>query len=205
MKDITHFAKWNYYYKKVWKWVSWWYDKPDSHISDFLKYINAKSNISVLDVWCWFWKNASLFIDKNINYTWIDIWKYPIEEAKKLYKNCEFIYWDIISHRFDWNKYDLIIDAGCIHVNHPNKLEKILDKYYEVGKDNWKVFIRIFKWNTESKPLFFINDFLPVWWYTKESFKSHIDLKKFNIDKIILDRDYYAEDELYYFYLTIKK
>lgn len=42
MNYLKHIISWNYYYNKVWKFVSWWYDSPDQHVIDFLDYIDIK-------------------------------------------------------------------------------------------------------------------------------------------------------------------
>ena len=204
--DIKHLIKWNYYYNKIWKYVSWWYDKIDLHILDFVNNYNINFWDNVLDVWCWYWKNTLIFLERWMYYTWIDISKIAIYDAKNKYKSWTFILWDFLDYDFKYLRYSFIIDAWCIHVNHPDKINLFLEKYYNLLENNGKLFIRIFKSLIDTKePLFYVDKLLPVWGYTEEKIKIHIYKNNFVIDKFILDEDYYTEDDVFYLYLIKKK
>lgn len=203
MNYKEHIIKWNKYYLKNKTSVSWWFNKPDLHVLDFITFHNLESNLQILDVWCWYWKNSSLFIGRWVNYIWIDIAKEAIEYSKKNINWWKFILWDIISYNFE-NKFDVIINAWCFHVNNKIDWEKILLKYKNLLSKNWVIFIRIFNSKIKNEnPIFVIDNELPVWWYTKEEL-IEIFWKLFYIDKIILDNDYYEEDEIFYLYLKNK-
>jgi SAM-dependent methyltransferase len=204
MNYSNHIIRWNKYYLINKLNVTWGVTKIDSHISDFINYLNLKWNKnSVIDVWCGYWKNASIFLDKGYDYTWIDISKEPIIYASDNIKRWKFILWDIMTFNFK-NKFDIIIDAWCIHVNNKSKLKYILNKYLYILKDNWYIFIRLFKSDKiNTKPLFMIDWYLPVWWYTKNEILKYF-WKNFKINKLILDENYYKEDEIFYLYLSKK-
>lgn len=203
MDYLKHIIRWNFYYNKVWKNVSWWYDAFDSHVMDFVNYFWYKKWDTVLDVWCWYWKNAEIFIKKWIIYTWIDFAVTSILDAQKKYKEWKFILSNFLKFDFNGQKFDFIIDAWCIHVNDPCLVKDFLDKYYSILNTWWKLFIRIFKNNKKEKiPVFTIDNILPVRWYSKKSFINYIDKNKFKINRVMLDKDYYIDDEVFYFYLV---
>lgn len=203
MNNLKHRIKWNHYYNCIWKSVSWGYDIPDQHVRDFMDYYWFNKGDNAIDVGCGFWKNSKIFSQKKVNYTWIDISKLAIKDATKKYESWTFICSDFLTYDFKNKKYNYLIDAWCIHVNDPKDTIKFLDKYFDLLEKWWKLFIRIFKWDLGSnKPLFLIDDFLPVWWYSQEQFSKLIDKSRFNLDKVILDKNYYEEDEIYYFYIT---
>lgn len=205
MNYKNHIIIWNKYYNLHKKNVSWGFNKWDSHVKDFMDFYGVLDwkNKQVLDTWCWYWKNAIFFIEKWFFYTWIDIAKEPIDYARKSILGGNFLLWDIISYNFN-SKFNFIVDAWCFHVNNKLDWKKILLKYREILVDDWLIFIRIFKSETKNEePLFFVDNELPVWWYTESELIVLVwDL--FNIEKIILDKDYYEEDEVFYLYLRKK-
>ncbi|MDD4151439.1 MAG: hypothetical protein PHR68_02385, partial [Candidatus Gracilibacteria bacterium] len=93
---------------------------------------------------------------------------------------------------------------GCFHVNNKIEGKKILLKYKNILSDNGIIFIRIFNSKIKKNdPIFIIDNELPVWGYTKEELLN-IFGELFYIDNLILDKDYYEDDEVFYLYLKNK-
>ena len=194
-----HILNWNKYYDKSWVWVSWWFNECDQHIKDYFNYYNFEKNIKILDVWCWYWKNSKYILDEWFTLSWIDCSLKPINYCKNNIVWWEFILWDIITYKFK-ETFDVIIDAGCFHVIDPSISIKVIQKYHWILKEWWYLFVRVFC-NKEKK--FYIDDFLPVWNYTKESFLEIVS-EYFNVENVIFDDNYTKDDEIYYYYLRKK-
>ncbi|MFK7779959.1 MAG: class I SAM-dependent methyltransferase [Candidatus Gracilibacteria bacterium] len=199
----NHIILWNKYYIKNKISISWGYKEIDSHIVDFLNFYTFENGNNILDVGCGYGKNAIYLLSNNFIYYGIDIANEPISYAKSNYPKGNFYLKDILTLETNFI-FDTIIDAGCLHVNKPENWNKILNKYNRLLEKGGRVFIRIFKSdNGSNNPLFIIDGVLPVRGNTKEKLTQIIE-KHFYIDKIIFDKDYYKEDEIFYFYL-IKK
>ncbi|UFX83298.1 class I SAM-dependent methyltransferase [Candidatus Absconditicoccus praedator] len=201
MENKELIKKWNKYYNKNKTSVDWGFYKPDQHVVDFLNYYDFTCNLKALDVGCGHGKNSYAFFEKGINYYGIDFAKEPIEYAYNNISSGKFIFGDILSINFNL-KFDIIVDAGCFHVNEKQKGRKILKKYKEIIKSTGKIFIRVFKARKIiNHPLFYIDSELPVWGYTYNEIYKILS-QDFFIEKSIYDPFYYKEDEILYFYLS---
>lgn len=194
-----HILNWNIYYEKMWTWVSWWFEKYDEHIKNYFDYYDFDKKLKVLDVWCWYWKNSKYILDNKFDLVGIDCWSKPIKCCKDNINWWEFILWDIITYKFE-KSFDIIIDAGCFHVIDPRISIKVIKKYYCLLKDWWNLFVRVFC-NEEKQ--FLIDEFLPVWNYSKESFLELVS-PYFIVENVIFDENYSKDDKIYYYYLRKK-
>ena len=99
------------------------------------------TNKNLLDFGCSSGNTTGAFLD--FDYTGVDIDKKSIEYAKKRwsgYKNIKFICADILSKRFDRQKFDFILFAGTGHHISPDLFTTITNKlvsFLRVTGENW--------------------------------------------------------------------
>lgn len=104
-------------------------------------------NKSILDLWCWIWwkcfEIAKKYKPKNI--TWIDLSERNIKYAKELINDwnkniLKYEYMDLFNIK-DNNIYDTIISFTVFEHIDKYILLKILNKSYEILKNNWNLVI----------------------------------------------------------------
>lgn len=98
------------------------------------------TNKSLLDFGCSSGNTTGAFLD--FDYTGVDIDEKAIKYAKKRwseYKNIKFICSDILSRRFDNQKFDFILFAGTGHHISPGLFEKITNRLVSLLKTNGQI------------------------------------------------------------------
>jgi len=123
----------------------WSYKKEhDGHVKFFLKHYNFPSNITILDSGCGEGKNTKLLTELYDNVYGVDISQTAINNVSKVFPEVKFSAQDVADLNFTDNMFDVIIDAGCMHTNHPMQHQKIVNQYHRILKPNGKLFFRLF-------------------------------------------------------------
>ena len=91
----------------------------DDHVVNFITNNNFETNLKVLDCGCADGRNSAYLIDYGFDVTGIDQSSTVIERTQKRYPNGNFIVGDVRELPLEDNSFDIIIDAGALHVNHP--------------------------------------------------------------------------------------
>lgn len=197
-----HTKIWSEYYQSNKEKVTWWYDKWDSHIEEFLErnYSQIPNN-RILDVGCGMWKNTLFFLQKKMQYLGIDIAPYAVQSAIKRFPKSRFLCSSILEIPAVISFW-MIIDAGCIHVNPKHMIDQFLEKYHSLLSVWGKLFLRVFQSSyLTTEPIYKIDDILPVWGYTELEIVSIVE-RYFKIEQISLDTEFYDQDNVFYIYLS---
>jgi len=114
-------------------------------INYFLNFLKWKNNLKILDIWCWNWRLLWEIIKNKINfwtYLWVDLSDWLLLEAKKKYKDYNFLNIDMLNLDKIKKKYDFIFFIASFH--HLKNLEerlKVLQKTSKLLNKNGKIFM----------------------------------------------------------------
>jgi SAM-dependent methyltransferase len=178
---------------------------PDEHVVDFVKNYNLLPNSIVLDAGCADGKNATWLATNGFNVYGIDISPTVISRIRQKITGGKFKSGDIISTGYQNNFFDVIIDAGAMHVNPLDNFKEIFKEYYRILKNDSIMFVRLFYNNVNiNDPIFHVVSGLPVYGCDVEFLKTCID-NMFIIEKQIYDKSYGSHGlGCNYFYLRKK-
>jgi len=151
MVDYNNFAKKFAKSRKNMKW---------EEIDYFLEKINKSEKLDILDIWCWSWRLLEQFsnsfdLDK-INYTWIDLSSWLLEEAKKNFPNKEFLELNMLDLNSSlltregargWDNIFFI--ASYHHLDNLEDREEVLSKAYNLLEKWGKIFMTNWALNSE--------------------------------------------------------
>ena len=145
--DYNKIAKWFSNSRKKMKW-----EEIDYFISSYLNDFEWKS---FLDIWCWSWRlleqfSSSFDIDK-INYLWLDLSIWMLENAKKNFPDKEFKNINMLNiDKLSWKKYDYIFFiASFHHLENIDDRLSVLNKAKNLLNTNWIIFITNWALNSE--------------------------------------------------------
>ena len=167
----------------------------DDHVVNFITNNNFETNLKVLDCGCADGRNSAYLIDCGFDVTGIDQSSTVIERTQKRYPNGNFIVGDVRELPLEDNSFDIIIDAGALHVNHPEDIDSILKEYHRVIKDSGKFFIRVFNQldcYDNGEPIFYVDTDtkkLPVYGYSEAKFSNYFK-GYFDIEEVSFDPNY---------------
>lgn len=152
--------------------------------------MNISEGASVIDIGCGHGKNTRCFVERNFETCGIDISETAIEHCRNRIKRAQFVCADIT--KIDpllLGTFNVLIDAGCLHVN-PKKLHHIIiKKYKKLVRTNGKIFIRIFNNPSNAEtPLFHVED-LPVYGYSRAALVNFFS-DIFVVQKMIFENKY---------------
>ena len=200
-----YYQRWDSYYKCNKYYADRGYTNPDKHVVDFINYYEFEENLKVLDIGCGLGKNSKFFLEKNFETYGIDISKNAVEHSRMRNPSGWFFQMNAVNLKFNKNFFDIIIDAGCLHVNPKIFWKIIVDEYENVLKKGGKLFVRLFtnEGNKRQKDdvLFKVNEDLNVYSVSKKEIYGLF--YNFKVEKIIFDENY-EPFGVYYVYL-IKK
>ncbi len=198
-------VNWEKYYEGIDEHEKLWTHKEnhDPHVRFFLKHYNFSSNITILDSGCGEGKNTKLLTELYDNVYGVDISQTAINNVSKVFPEVKFSAQDVADLNFTDNMFDVIIDAGCMHTNHPMQYKKIIDQYYRILKPNGKLFFRLFfRPNEANTPIFYFDQEtkkMPVFGLSHKSIKELIN-GLFDVDDLLFEGDYpNAGDQYIYF------
>jgi len=194
---------------------------PDTHVKWFLKHYNFptcyQNNITVLDSGCGEGKNIRL-LEQFDNVYGSDISQTAINNAQKEYPNVNFSAQDAADLNFTNEMFDVIIDAGCLHCNHPMQHQKIINQYHRLLKPTGKLFFRLFHvpdeyQNDNTIPIFYfdlgddqfmtgVKGKIPVYGLNHALIKKLID-GLFNPDEVLWDTSYDSNGVHYIYFSKI--
>jgi SAM-dependent methyltransferase len=140
--DYNKIAKWFSDSRKKMKW-----EEIDYFISSYLSDFKWKN---FLDIWCGSWRlleqfSSSFDIDK-INYLWLDLSTWMLENAKKNFPNKEFENINMLDiDKLGWRKFDYIFFIASFHhlenieyrLDVLNKAKDLLNKDWIIFMTNW--------------------------------------------------------------------
>tara|TARA_B100000131_G_C18050197_1_gene586114 strand:- start:447 stop:1070 length:624 start_codon:yes stop_codon:yes gene_type:complete len=182
---------------------------PDRHIEEFLYYYNwidpvsrkahlqQNYNIKILDSGCGAGKNAQLLNVYFKNLYAIDISENAITKAKHSLPNVHFSVQDARNLDFTNESFDVIIDAGCLHVIEPKDHQTVIDEYYRILQPNGLIFLRLFNLQdnpNKFEPIFHVDRHtksLPVYGFNEAILKELIK-DKFHIERLIFSGTYHV-------------
>jgi len=194
---------------------------PDVHVKWFLKHYNFptcyQNNITVLDSGCGEGKNIRL-LEQFDNVYGSDISQTAINNAQKEYPNVNFSAQDAADLNFTNEMFDVIIDAGCLHCNHPMQHQKIINQYHRILRPTGKLFFRLFHvpdeyQNDNTIPIFYfdlgddqfmtgVKGKIPVYGLNHALIKKLID-GLFNPDEVLWDTSYDSNGVHYIYFSKI--
>ena len=151
---------------------------PDLSVVNFIREYNVPSTARILDCGCADGRNTKYLATRNCTVIGLDFSKTVIDRAAKSIPEATFVYGDARSLPFAEGSFDYIIDAGALHVNHPDDALFIIEEYHRVLLSSGKVFIIVFSAGDDSlyEPIFNVTkDSLPVYGYTVEEFETLIE------------------------------
>jgi len=136
---------WEKYYIGIEEHEKMWSHKqdPDAHVKSFLNHYNFPNNITVLDSGCGEGKNIRL-LEQYDNVYGVDISQTAVDNAKKEFPTVNFSAQDAANLNYENETFDVIIDVGCLHSNHPMQHQKIINQYHRILKPDGKLFFRLF-------------------------------------------------------------
>ena len=150
----------------------------DDHIVDFLKYHNFEKNLKVLDCGCADGRNSEYLINEGYEVTGVDFSQTVIERTQKRLPKGKFLTGDIRKlDKIESNSFDILIDAGALHVNFPKDIISIIEEYHRILKPSGKMFIRVFNKDDDTpNPIFPVNaeGTMPVFGYSESTFINRI-------------------------------
>jgi len=150
----------------------------DDHIVDFLKYHNFEKNLKVLDCGCADGRNSEYLINEGYEVTGVDFSQTVIERTQKRLPKGKFLTGDIRKlDKIESNSFDILIDAGALHVNFPKDIISIIEEYHRILKPSGKMFIRVFNKDDDTpNPIFPVNEegTMPVFGYSESTFINSI-------------------------------
>lgn len=177
---MNYFSNWNKFYKLKPNGGQWGnhLSGPDSHVERFFSIIPVKSNSCILDSGCADGKNSAYINSLGHTVYGIDVSKSVINRVSENVKG-NFSVQDCKETSFTNNKFDAIVDAGCLHVNEPFTHRAILEEYHRILKPKGYLNIRFFNNNkgNPSEPIFSVAGdelYMPVYGFAKPIIHSLI-------------------------------
>tara|TARA_B100000959_G_C14924231_1_gene600824 strand:+ start:343 stop:1038 length:696 start_codon:yes stop_codon:yes gene_type:complete len=185
---------------------------PDAHVKWFLEHYNLPKNITVLDSGCGEGKNLRLLEQFDDVYG-VDISQTAVDNARTEFPLVNYSAQDAADLDFTNEMFDVIIDAGCLHCNHPMQHQKIINQYHRILKPNGKLFFRLFHTDNDdnTSPIFYFDlgddqfmsgtiGKIPVYGFNHKLIKKLID-GLFNPDEVLWDTAY-DENGVHYIYFS---
>ncbi len=211
MKSLSE--EWDKFFKQHPYGGPWDYNKhtkklQDDHVVDFIKYYNFEKNLKVLDCGCADGRNSEYLINEGYEVTGVDFSQTVIERTQKRLPKGKFITGDIRKlDKIESNSFDILIDAGALHVNFPKDIISIIEEYHRILKPSGKMFIRVFNKNDDTpNPIFPVNaeGTMPVFGYSESTFINRIK-DYFNVEYKKYDPSYGMHGQgCNYYYLERK-
>jgi len=96
---------------------------PDKHVIDFIEENKIKPPKKVLDLGCGNGKNAKWLVERGFEVYGVDFSESAIKFARRNVKGAKFLVACARDLPFKNNFFDVVIDAGTIHVNPPSERE----------------------------------------------------------------------------------
>ncbi|MAS47865.1 MAG: hypothetical protein CL557_10670 [Alphaproteobacteria bacterium] len=179
---------------------------PDISVINFVREYGIPSTARVLDAGCGDGRNSKYLTSRNCTVVGVDFSQTVIDRAAKSIPQATFVYGDVRSLPFAEGSFDYIIDAGALHVNHPDDALFIIEEYHRVLLCSGNIFIRVFSIRDDSnEPIFHVTrEKLPVYGYTVKRFESLIE-DHFRVSRRTYDPMYGAHGEgCNYYHLSRK-
>ena len=168
------------------------FGKPDKHIIDFICLNDISPHSTLLDLGCGNGKNTFWFAKNGFNSYGIDFSKSAITFAKNKIKDTHFLISLGQELPFQNKLFDVVIDAGLIHVNPPIEQKRILAEITRVIKPNGLFFTRLFMESKEHpKVMGSIASKIFDWRFNEKDI-SILFSKDFEILKVNVENAYVA-------------
>ena len=197
VKDINFFVYNNQTKNLIKKFENIWARKFDIDNAFDLFW---STNSSVLELWCFNWREYSYISEKTNNYFWIDISKEAIEYANNKYNSNCFIVWDFENYIFD-KSFDIVFAfASLIHSDFETT-KNIFNKVYNLLND-WWIFYVSMKSNEKYAEVLKEGEFWKRIYY-HYSMDEYIDFWKWLFDVVYKDEQIFNNQS--WFTLAFKK
>ncbi len=142
--DYNDFAKTFSNSRKNMKW---------EEINYFISFLEWKENLNILDIWCGNWRFLWALKDNNLNiknYLWLDLSKWLLIEARKLYPENEFLESNMLEISKIKQKFtDIFFIASFHHLNTLKDRKKVLSKAYGLLEDWWRIYMTNWALNSD--------------------------------------------------------
>lgn len=170
---MNYFSNWDKFYKLKPQGGQWGnhLNGPDEHVKRLFDVIPIKHNSYILDSGCADGKNTVYIKNLGHKVHGIDISPTVIDRVSKNV-DAEFSVQDCKQTIFENKTFDVIVDAGCLHVNETHFHRTILEEYHRILKPNGHLAIRLFNNNkgNPSQPIFSVAGeelYMPVYGFAK--------------------------------------
>lgn len=111
-------------------------------IDNAIKLFWKNKNISILEIWCFSWREYSYIRNFTKNYTGIDISKDAIRYAKNQFSDWEFIIWDIEDYNFE-KKYDIIFAFASLIHSDRETTQRLFEKFHSILTPKWIIYVSL--------------------------------------------------------------
>ncbi len=111
-------------------------------IDNAIKLFWKNKDISILEIWCFSWREYSYIRNFTKNYTGIDISKDAIRYAKNQFSDWEFIIWDIEDYNFE-KKYDIIFAFASLIHSDRETTQRLFEKFHSILTPKWIIYVSL--------------------------------------------------------------
>lgn len=111
-------------------------------IDNAIKLFWKNKDISILEIWCFSWREYSYIRNFTKNYTGIDISKDAIRYAKNQFSDWEFIIWDIEDYNFE-KKYDIIFAFASLIHSDRETTQRLFEKFHSILAPKWIIYVSL--------------------------------------------------------------
>jgi len=168
-------------------------------IEYFLFFLEWREDLKILDVGCWSWRliwELEKYDLDIVDYLWIDLSVWLLDEAKKNYPNHKFIDLNMQDlNKIDHNYNVIFFVASFHHINSIEDRIRILKKAYKKLESWWIVFFT--NWALESELNKNRYSISKVKWSTNDYWSSDFNIK---IGEFVRYYHSFALDELKYLF-----
>ncbi len=130
-------------YDRFPEWLSAKFDRMWPRKEDIKKafsFFEEPKHLSVLEIWCWSWRDAKEIVRYTQDYLGLDYSEWMLEIAKRANPGLDFIVADICDYVTD-KKFDIIFSfASVVHLNKA-KIQELLIKLHWMLTNWWVIFI----------------------------------------------------------------
>ena len=142
MKDLSE--EWDKFFQQHPNGGPWDYNRnkkklQDDHIVDYIKYYNFEKNLKVLDCGCADGRNSEYLINEGLDVTGVYLSQAVIKRTQNRLTKGKFFVGDIRKlDKIESNSFDILIDAGALHINYPQDVMSIIKEYHRILKSSGK-------------------------------------------------------------------
>lgn len=118
-----------------------------TEIEDILSFFdkNLLNNKKILYIGAGYGKNIWALKDKKFNIDAIEFSKAAVKRANKIFGKDLIVHQNLVKYSSEKDKYDIVLDVGCLHSILKDKRKKAIKNIYRLLKKDGVLISRIFK------------------------------------------------------------